>query len=216
LRLVAISAQVAQELELLLRLVLAVLLGGLLGLERELGRHAAGLRTHILVTLGAAAYTVAGTYGIAGQGTAQDPGRVAAQIVTGVGFLGAGTIWRSSQPDGQGVIYGLTTAASIWVAAAVGMSCGFGLYFLGAACAVLGFLVLRAGDPLDRALGSWFRRSPPQGRPIPPGRRSRRLLPRGERVVPSGGTAAVPPGPRAPAEVDDRGPAGPQQGRGQE
>ena len=86
----------------------------------------------------AAAYTIAGTFGVAGLGTKQDPGRVAAQIVTGVGFLGAGTIWRNSQPEGRGVIYGLTTAASIWVAAAVGMACGFGLYFLGAACAVLG------------------------------------------------------------------------------
>jgi uncharacterized membrane protein YhiD involved in acid resistance len=213
---VAISAQTpAQELELLLRLVLAVLLGGLLGLERELGHHAAGLRTHILVTLGAAAYTIAGTYGIAGLGTVQDPGRVAAQIVTGVGFLGAGTIWRHSQPGGQGVIYGLTTAASIWVAAAVGMACGFGLYFLGAACAVLGFLVLRADDPLNRALRSWFRRSTPKGRPLPPGRRHRRLLPRGGRGVPSGGTAGATPGARAPVEVDGRGPAGPEQGRSQ-
>jgi putative Mg2+ transporter-C (MgtC) family protein len=202
-----------QAAQLAVRLLVAGALGGLLGWERGRVGKAAGLRTHILVTLGAAAYTIAGTYGIAGLGTVQDPGRVAAQIVTGVGFLGAGTIWRHSQPDGQGVIYGLTTAASIWVAAAVGMACGFGLYFLGAACAVLGFLVLRADDPLDRALRSWFRRPTPKGRPLPPGRRRR--LPRGERGGPSAGTAGDTPGARAPAEVDGRGPAGPEQGSSQ-
>ncbi|HEX2515240.1 MAG TPA: MgtC/SapB family protein [Chloroflexota bacterium] len=208
----AISAQsLAQELELLLRLVLAVLLGGLLGVERELGRHAAGLRTHILVTLGAAAYTIAGTFGVAGQGTTQDPGRVAAQIVTGVGFLGAGTIWRHSQPDGRGAIYGLTTAASIWVAAAVGMACGFGLYFLGATCAVLGFLILRADDQFDRVLRSWFGRSPPAGRPVAPGKRRRRRLPRADRSSPTGAPDAAP----APVAADGRGRPEAEQDRSQ-
>jgi putative Mg2+ transporter-C (MgtC) family protein len=209
---VPIPAQtLAQELELLLRLVLAVLLGGLLGLERELGRHSAGLRTHVLVTLGAAAYTIAGTYGVAGLGTVQDAGRVAAQIVTGVGFLGAGTIWRNSQPGERGVIYGLTTAASIWVAAAVGMACGFGLYFLGTACAVLGFLVLRADEPMDRILRTWFGRRPPAGRPVPSGQRHRRPLPRVSRSAPapvedgspSGTPSASPSG--TPSAPDGRG-----------
>ncbi len=112
------GASLSLELELLSRLLLAIQLGGLLGLERELGRHAAGLRTHILVALGSAAFTIAGTYGGVGLGTNHDTSRVAAQIVTGIGFLGAGTIWRSSQPEGRGIIYGLTTAANIWVAAA--------------------------------------------------------------------------------------------------
>jgi putative Mg2+ transporter-C (MgtC) family protein len=205
---VPISVQtLAQELELVLRLVLAVLLGGLLGLERELGRHAAGLRTHVLVTLGAAAYTIAGTYGVEGLGTVQDPGRVAAQIVTGVGFLGAGTIWRNSQPGERGVIYGLTTAASIWVAAAVGMACGFGLYFLGTACALLGFLILRAEEPVDRILRSWFGRSPAAGRPAPAGQRRRRPLPRVTRSAPApvgdGAPSGAPSG--APAAPDGRG-----------
>jgi putative Mg2+ transporter-C (MgtC) family protein len=128
------------QAELLVRLGVAVLLGAVLGLERQLGQHPAGLRTHILVALGAAGYTVAGTYGVAGYGTVQDAGRIAAQIVAGVGFLGAGTIWRSGSDR---VIYGLTTAASIWVAASIGMLAGFGMYVLAAGCAALGFVVLR-------------------------------------------------------------------------
>src|SRR5204863_168264 len=134
------------QAELLGRLALAAALGSVLGLEREIGRHPAGLRTHMLVSLGAAAYTVAGIYGVAGVfgsgfGSVQDPGRVAAQIITGIGFLGAGTIWRSS---GEGrVIRGLTTAASIWVAASIGMLTGYGLYVLATGTALLSFTVLR-------------------------------------------------------------------------
>jgi hypothetical protein len=128
------------QLELLGRLVASVVLGGVLGFERQLGQHPAGLRTHILVSLGAAAYTVAGTYGVESYGTVQDAGRIAAQIVAGVGFLGAGTIWRSGSDR---IIYGLTTAASIWVAASIGMLSGFGLYVLSGGCAALGFVVLR-------------------------------------------------------------------------
>jgi putative Mg2+ transporter-C (MgtC) family protein len=143
------DASLALQLELLGRLLLAAVLGGLIGLEREMARHAAGLRTHILVTLGAAAFTVAGTYGVQGLGTNQDPGRVAAQIVTGIGFLGAGTIWRYRQSDGQGSIRGLTTAATIWVAAAIGMLTGFGLYYLAAGSAVIGLVVLRVLKVFD-------------------------------------------------------------------
>jgi hypothetical protein len=113
-----------------------------------MGQHPAGLRTHILVALGAAAYTIAGTYGVLGQGFVRDPTRVAAQIVTGVGFLGAGTIWRSGSDR---IIYGLTTAASIWVAASIGMLMGFGQYLLAAGCAVMGFLVLGLLKPLESA-----------------------------------------------------------------
>jgi uncharacterized membrane protein YhiD involved in acid resistance len=134
------------QAELLGRLILAALLGSVLGWERQLARHPAGLRTHMLVSLGAAAYTVAGAFGGwallgAGVGTVEDPGRVAAQIITGIGFLGAGTIWRSSGEEG--VVRGLTTAASIWVAAAIGMLTGYGLYVLAAGTALLSFTVLR-------------------------------------------------------------------------
>lgn len=136
------------QAELLVRLGIAALLGGVLGIERQLGQHPAGLRTHILVSLGAAAYTVAGTYGVAGYGTVQDAGRIAAQIVAGVGFLGAGTIWRSGSDR---VIYGLTTAASIWVAASIGMLAGFGLHIMAAGCAVMGFVVLRLMKGIEEA-----------------------------------------------------------------
>jgi putative Mg2+ transporter-C (MgtC) family protein len=136
------------QAELLGRLAVSVVLGGVLGLERQLGQHPAGLRTHILVSLGATAYTVAGIYGVAGHGTVQDAGRIAAQIVAGVGFLGAGTIWRSGSDR---IIYGLTTAASIWVAASIGMLCGYGLYILAAGSAALGFVVLRLMKGLEEA-----------------------------------------------------------------
>jgi hypothetical protein len=108
----------------------------------------------MLVSLGAAAYTIAGAYGGwallgGGVGTVEDPGRVAAQIITGIGFLGAGTIWRSS--GDEGVIRGLTTAASIWVAASIGMLTGYGLYVLAAGTAILSLAVLRMIKGVERA-----------------------------------------------------------------
>jgi len=144
----------ALQAELVGRLLLAVALGSVLGWEREMGRHPAGLRTHMLVALGAAAYTLAGIYGVAavfgsGFGSVQDPGRVAAQIITGIGFLGAGTIWRSSGE--ASVIRGLTTAASIWVAAAIGMLTGYGLYVLAGGTAIVSFFVLRLVRQVERA-----------------------------------------------------------------
>ncbi|MBI3973556.1 MAG: MgtC/SapB family protein [Chloroflexi bacterium] len=174
----------ALQAELLGRLLLSVLLGSVLGWERQMGQHPAGLRTHMLVALGATAYTIAGTYGVAGLGTVQDPGRVAAQIVTGIGFIGAGTIWRSSSE--QGIIRGLTTAASIWVAASIGMLAGFGLYVLAIGSALLGLVVLRFLKGLERA-------------PIAFGRAVARRLPR-RRV-----TGRVEPPyavPAAPAPAD--------------
>lgn len=97
-----------------LLLLLAAGLGGLIGLERELGAQPAGFRTHVLVSLGSCLFTLSGV-GIEGS----DPSRIAAQVVTGIGFLGAGAILR----DG-GSIKGLTTAASLWVTAAAGVACG--------------------------------------------------------------------------------------------
>lgn len=144
----------ALQAELVGRMLIAVVLGSVLGWERQMGRHPAGLRTHMLVSLGAAAYTIAGIYGVAavfgsGFGSVQDPGRVAAQIITGIGFLGAGTIWRSSGEEN--VIRGLTTAASIWVAAAIGMLTGYGMYVLAAGTAVISFVVLRVIRQVERA-----------------------------------------------------------------
>lgn len=123
--------------ELLLRLGLVVVLCGALGLEREARGREAGLRTHILVGLGAALFTLVSAYGFtdfAGvpgpRGTSgYDPTRIAAQVVTGIGFLGAGVIIRQ-----EGGIRGLTTAAGLWVAAAIGMGAAAG-YYLGTAVA---------------------------------------------------------------------------------
>jgi putative Mg2+ transporter-C (MgtC) family protein len=110
--------------DMIIRLAFATLLGGILGLEREIHGRPAGLRTHLLVSLGAAAFMVMSPL-VAGmsQSFPGDPGRIAAQIVTGIGFLGAGAIVK------EGVnISGLTTAACLWVAASIGMACGAGLY----------------------------------------------------------------------------------------
>jgi len=115
--------------ESLLRLALAAVLGGLIGVERELREREAGLRTHLLVALGSALFTIVGAYGFhaflaSGQSVVRvDPTRIAAQIVTGIGFLGAGAIIR------QGLsVRGLTTAATLWVVAAVGLAAGAGSY----------------------------------------------------------------------------------------
>jgi putative Mg2+ transporter-C (MgtC) family protein len=105
-----------EQLELLARIGLAALLGGLIGLERELRGHQAGVRTYGLLALGAALFTVLGAYGFGGPQAGVDPTRIAAQIVSGVGFLCAGAIFREGF-----TIRGLTTAASLWAATAVGV-----------------------------------------------------------------------------------------------
>ena len=109
-------------LDIVIRVVVAAVLGALIGLDRELSDQPAGLRTHILVTLGSMLFTITGAY-VFSAGDKVDPTRVAAQVVTGIGFLGAGAILR------QGVsVRGLTTAAGLWVTAAVGMAVGFGFW----------------------------------------------------------------------------------------
>ncbi|WP_127582466.1 MgtC/SapB family protein [Paenibacillus koleovorans] len=110
------------------RLLLAVLLGGLVGLEREQNNHAAGLRTHILVCLGAALIMLLSMYGfnefVDEYNVRMDPARLAANVITGIGFLGAGTIVFNGSS-----ISGLTTAASLWVVAAIGLAVGAGFYY---------------------------------------------------------------------------------------
>jgi putative Mg2+ transporter-C (MgtC) family protein len=108
-------------------------LGAALGLERELGAQAAGLRTHMLVSLGAALFTIAGDIGMFGS----DPARVAAQVVTGIGFLGGGAIFK------EGVnVRGLTTAGSLWVTAAIGLAVGLRAWLAAIVTTVLALLVL--------------------------------------------------------------------------
>ena len=130
--------------EALLRLALAGALGGAIGLERELRDREAGLRTHLLVSVGAALFTIVGAYGFTGSRT--DPTRIAAQIVTGIGFLGAGAIIRQGSS-----IRGLTTAATLWVVAAVGLAAGAGYY---SAALITTALVLLALWPLR--LGAYY------------------------------------------------------------
>ena len=146
------------DTELIQRLLLAALLGGLLGFERELRQKSAGLRTNILIAIGSALFTLM-SYELADAAGA-DPSRVAAQIVTGIGFLGAGAIMRTDSG-----IYGLTTAATIWVNAAVGVACGGGEYHLAfiATGITLGVLLLLhpIEGLIDRRLGS----SAPNGAP---------------------------------------------------
>jgi putative Mg2+ transporter-C (MgtC) family protein len=116
-------------LEVTFRVVLAAALGGAIGLERELREREAGLRTHLLVSVGAALFTMVSAYAWTDwrfsteEGLVFDPTRIAAQVVTGIGFLGAGAIIR------QGLsVRGLTTAATLWVVAAIGMAAGVGYY----------------------------------------------------------------------------------------
>ena len=115
--------------ELILRVALAAALGGAIGAEREMRERGAGLRTHLLVSVGSALFTLVSAYGFTDfqfstpEGIVFDPTRIAAQIVTGIGFLGAGAIIR------QGLsIRGLTTAATLWIAAAIGLAAGAGFY----------------------------------------------------------------------------------------
>ncbi len=129
-------------MDLLLHLVLAVILGGAIGLERELQQKAAGLRTNILICAGAALFT---ELSLAMTAEFGDPSRIAAQIVTGVGFLGAGAIIQ-----GRGTVTGLTTAATMWLVAAIGMAVGFGALLEATGTTLLVVLVLVALRPIER------------------------------------------------------------------
>lgn len=119
---------------LIARIVIAGLLGGIIGAEREFRAKIAGMRTHLLVAVGAALMMIVSRYGFDGQG---DPGRVAAQIVSGIGFIGAGAIMVNRQ-----AVHGLTTAAGIWVAAGIGMAVASGMYAIGIATTLISLVGL--------------------------------------------------------------------------
>ena len=125
-------------LDVILRLLLAIALGAIIGYQRERSSKAAGLRTHTLISLGAALFTVVSIFGFSG---AVDPSRVAAGVVVGVGFIGAGVIFRGMRGEG---VAGLTTAASIWASAGVGLAAGAGLWLIAviAGLATVGILML--------------------------------------------------------------------------
>lgn len=125
------------HLDMLARLIVATALGALVGYERERMGKPAGVRTHGMVALGATLFTLVSIYGFSG---GHDPARVAAQVVTGIGFVGAGAILHLRH-----TVHGLTTAASLWVTAAIGLAVGVGMLAMSAATAILVFLLLRFG-----------------------------------------------------------------------
>ena len=124
------------EWELLGRLALTLVLSAAIGLERELRQKSAGLRTYTLVGIGAALFSLAGAYGFAGEPGPRDPSRVAAQVVSGIGFIGGGLIFVR-----QDAVRGLTTAAGVWVTAAIGLAAAAGQAVLAIAATVSYFVV---------------------------------------------------------------------------
>ena len=131
--------QTVLTLEVLLGLILALAFGGVIGFERERSHRPAGLRTHMLVCLGTCLFTIISeTFVI-------DPSRIAAGVVAGIGFIGAGVIWVEKDK-----IQGVTTASSLWVNAAIGLTIGVGDYILAAVVTVFAFVVLASRDILKR------------------------------------------------------------------
>lgn len=144
-----------EQTDIAIRLALAAVAGMVIGIERELRDQVAGLRTHMLVAVGACLFTIVGAYGF---GDDSDPARVAAQVVTGIGFLGAGAIIR------EGVtVRGLTTAASLWVVAAAGTAVGLGLYWATGVATLITLISLWALRPFRRRLRTRGDSSDPEG-----------------------------------------------------
>ena len=148
------------QLELGLRLTAGLVLGAIIGFERELHRQPAGFRTHSLVALGAALFTIVSAYGFSGPTV--DPTRIAAQIVSGIGFIGAGTILQY-----RGSIRGLTTAASLWAVAAIGTAAGAGLLVMAIIGTILILVVLAVLDRIE-ALVTRRLNLPPESKTVRP------------------------------------------------
>jgi len=137
--------------EIILRLALASFFGALVGIERERKDWAAGMRTHMLVCVGSALTMLVSAYGFQDILTAEDhvtldPSRVAAQVISGIGFIGAGTILFLK----EGVVKGLTTASGLWTVAAVGLATGGGMYFAALATTLLAIIILWVLQPVER------------------------------------------------------------------
>lgn len=144
------------EIDGIIRLLMAIILGGIVGYERQSRNKSAGLRTHILVSLGSCLVMIVSlnvslnfffTYGL----TNADPERIAAQVVSGIGFLGAGTIFANK--NGLNVV-GLTTAASLWVVAAIGLASGAGYWITACATTIFVYLILTILSRLDRRISA--------------------------------------------------------------
>lgn len=138
------------DAEMIVRLGVAAILGAIIGIERQMTHKPAGLRTHMLVSLGAAIFTVASL------SFSDDPSRIASGIVTGIGFLGAGSIIAT-----RGHIQGITTAATLWVSAGIGLSVGMGEYLFAIVGTALIFIILKVKSVEERFLEKKGKRSSP-------------------------------------------------------
>ena len=127
------------SIDFIVKVLFSMLFGAIIGLEREVTNKFAGLRTHMLVSLGACIFTILSIHGFPVDTNRYnaDPARIAAQIVTGIGFIGGGTVLRMGNN-----IYGITTASTLWLAASVGMACGAGFYVLGGICSFFALFTL--------------------------------------------------------------------------
>jgi putative Mg2+ transporter-C (MgtC) family protein len=145
--------------EVIIRLGLAAFFGAVIGLERERKDWAAGMRTHMMVCLGASLTMMVSAFGfediLGAPHVVLDPSRIAAQVISGIGFIGAGTILFLK----QGVIRGLTTASGLWTVAAIGLATGGGMYFAAGISTVLAIIILWVLQPLEKRFSRRFRQS---------------------------------------------------------
>ena len=143
--------------EILIRLAFASLFGALIGIERERKHWTAGLRTHMMVCVGSCLIMIVSAYGfkdiLHSPDIVLDPSRIAAQVISGIGFIGAGTILLLK----KGTIRGLTTASGLWTVAAIGLATGGGLYFAASATTVIALIILWALQPIERTISSKFK-----------------------------------------------------------
>lgn len=143
--------------EIVIRLSLAALFGAIIGLERERKNWAAGLRTHMLVCVGSALTMMVSAYGfmdvLGTKNVVLDPSRIAAQVISGIGFIGAGTILFLR----QGIVRGLTTAAGLWTVAAIGLATGGGMYFAASIATALAIIILFILQPLEKKFAERFK-----------------------------------------------------------
>lgn len=143
--------------EILIRLSLASLFGAFIGLERERKHWTAGLRTHMMVCVGSSLIMMVSTFGfsdiLGADHVVLDPSRIAAQVISGIGFIGAGTILFLK----QGTIRGLTTASGLWTVAAIGLATGGGMYFAAGAATIIALIILWALQPLEKIYSKKFK-----------------------------------------------------------
>ncbi len=144
--------------EILIRLLLASLFGAFIGLERERKDWAAGMRTHMMVCVGSCLIMLVSSFGFSDilgtEHVTLDPSRIAAQVISGIGFIGAGTILFLS----QGRVRGLTTASGLWTVAAIGLATGGGMYFAAIATTIIALIILWALQPIEKMYTKKFRR----------------------------------------------------------